>query len=110
MEWSPKSEILVPFTMHPAQCVWSEQNPDNPKVDWDAYVRWQPGERYGVVTRSTSGIWRVTWFEANAVPIRGRLLILGGGKVAFDLSLGQTVLLPREQIRWLGLEAAENWK
>ena len=109
MEWSPKSEIHLPFTMDPASCIWSIQNPDNPKVDWNAYVRWQPGERYGVVTRNTSGTWRVTWFEAGAVPIRGRLLVLGGGEVAFDLSLGQTELMPADQVRSLGLQDVGSW-
>ena len=104
MEWSPNSELSMPFTMHPAQCNWSYQNPDNPKVDWHAYVRWQPGERYGVVTRSTDGTWRVCWFETDSVPIRGRLWVLGGGEASFDVAARQTAPLPMEQVRALGLE------
>ena len=72
------AELSILTTMHPARCSWSRQNPDNPKVNWDAYVRWQPGERYGVVTRTKAGIWRVSWFEANAVPLPGAMVALRG--------------------------------
>lgn len=104
MDWSPSSELATPFTMHPAQCIWSYQNPENPRVWWNAFVRWQPGERYGVVTRSTDGTWRVSWFGADSVPIEGRLWVLGGGKASFDLSAGQTVPLSAEQVKSLGLD------
>ena len=97
-------ELSDPFTLHPARCVWSYQNPDNPKVNWDAYVRWQPGERYGVVTRSTAGAWRVSWFEANAVPLRGRWWPFGGGEASFDVTAGQMVPLSAEQLTTLGLD------
>ena len=104
MDWSPRSEISVPFTMHPADCIWSVQNPDNLDVDWHSYVRWQPGERYGVVTRSTDGTWNVAWFEADSVPIQGRLWLLGGGEASFDITAGRTAPLPAEQLRTLGLD------
>jgi hypothetical protein len=104
MEWSPNSELSVPFTMHPARCIWSFQNPDRPKVDWHAYVRWQPGERYGVVTRSRDGTWRISWFEADSAPIRGRRWLLGGGEASFDITAGRTVPLSAEQVRTLGLD------
>lgn len=104
MEWSPTSEFATPFTMHPAQCIWSYHNPDNPKVDWNAYVHWQTGQRYGVATRSTDGTWRVHWFESDAVPIRGRRWLLGGGEASFDITAGQVVGLSAEQVRALGLD------
>lgn len=104
MEWSPQSELMVPFTVHPAACIWSAHDPDRPEVDWPAYVRWQSGERYGVVTRHTDGTWRVTWFGAEAVPVRGQRWLLGRGEAAFDLAAGRTVPLAAERVRALGLD------
>jgi hypothetical protein len=103
MDWSPSSELSIPFTMHPADCGWSYQNPDRPKVDWHAYVRWQPGEQYGVVTKGTDGTWRVTWFQAEAVSIPRLRWFFGCGEATFDLALGRTVPLPAEQVQTLGL-------
>lgn len=110
MEWSPSNELSTPFTMHPAECIWSYQTPDDPKVNWHAYVRWQPGERYGLVTRSTDGTWRVSWFGADSVPIRGRLRLFGGGEVSFDVAGGQTVPLTVEQVKALGLQKIADSK
>src|SRR5262245_1454938 len=59
MEWRVGS-ILGTSKMHPAKCTWSFQNPENPKVDWDAYVDWRTSDRYGVVTQDQTGAWRVT--------------------------------------------------
>ena len=94
----------MPFTMHPVACNWSFHDPDRPAVDWHAYVRWQPGERYGVVTRHTDGAWRVSWFGAEAVPVRGRQWLFGGGEATFDVAAGQTVPLAAEQVQTLGLD------
>ena len=110
MEWSPKSELSTPFTMHPARCVWSYQSPDHPKVNWNAHVRWEPGERYGVVTRNAADIWRVSWFEANTVPLRGRSWLFGGGEASFDVYEGQMVPLSAEQVKSLGLEKVADRK
>ncbi len=103
MDWSPANELSIPFTMHPATCTWSYQRPNNPNVNWDAYVRWQPGTLYGIVTRKTDGTWWVHWFEADAVPLKGRWW-LGGGRASFDLTAGQMVPLSGELVAALGLD------
>jgi hypothetical protein len=91
---------LGPFTMDAASCSASYRFGPGPiKAD----VEWQFGERYGVVTRSTDGQWRITWFDADTVPIKGRNVLTGGGKVIFDLSIGQTEQLTDDQVSALGL-------
>src|SRR6185437_3210373 len=53
IDWYPRSELRIPFTMRPSESVWSSlELKEVPKIDWDAYVKWQLGERYGVVTRN----------------------------------------------------------
>jgi hypothetical protein len=103
MAWSPKY-IFNPLSMHPADCIWSHQDPEDPKVDWDAYVHWERGERYGIVTRDTAGGWWITWFDPSAVPLTGHLPLLGGGEVHFDLSQGVTEPLSAGQLTELGLD------
>lgn len=102
LDWSPPGILPPPLTMHPAQCGWSLQRPEDPKVDWHAYVRWRPGERYGVVTR-TAGVWRVHWFDADAVPLRGRWWPVRGGEAAFDVAVGQAASLSAGQVAAMGL-------
>lgn len=104
MLWSPA--MLVPFTMHPADCAWSfHELRKAPKIDWLAYVQWEFGERYGVVTRSTAGVWEVTWFQPGQPAITDRHAILGGGQATFDLSEGSAELLSAERLNQLGLAA-----
>jgi hypothetical protein len=100
----PSPFLAVPSAMHPAKCVWSDQSSEGPpRVDWDAFVQWEWGTRYGVVTRSETRIWHVTWFTADQVAICGRVPVFGGATAAFDLSQGQKELLPAEAVNKLGL-------
>jgi hypothetical protein len=93
--------------MHPAQCIWSYQDdPANPKVDWDAHIRWHHGRRYGVVMRGTDGTWRVVWFAADKVPLRGNRWLLGGGSAEFDLLGKQAEPLTPDELKQLALEDA----
>ena len=108
LDWSPNSELQMPFTMHPAHCVWSSQDPSNPKVDWHAYVQWRPAQRYGVVTRKTDGAWQVVWFAAEQVPLRGKRLLLGGGRVEFDLAQERAEPLVPDQVQRLGLPTSRR--
>jgi hypothetical protein len=100
MHWSVKK--IVVGTMHPTRCTWSYH--PGPSIDWSAYVKWQSGEKYGVVTRTTDRVWRVTWFEANALPICGRVIVLGGGTAYFDMSKGRALPLLPEEVKDLCLE------
>lgn len=111
MEWSPNSELSIPFTMHPANCIWSfQQDTKHPKVDWDAFVRWELGERYGVLTRDTTGVWRVGWFKAESTSISWYKWFLGRGETAFDVSKGTMIPLPDEQVIALGLDRIDGYR
>jgi hypothetical protein len=108
MAWSPK-HIFDPMTMHPADCSWSHLiHPNNPQVDWAAYVRWQWGDRYGIVTRDTEGNWRITWFDISTVSLEGHKPLLGGGEVRFDMSQGVTEPLTDRQRTELGFDNVEK--
>jgi hypothetical protein len=104
MAWSPK-RIFNPLLIHPADGNWSYQaRPEDPQVDWDAYGRWEQGERYGVVTRATADDWRITWFDPSAIPLVGHKPLLGGGEAPLDLSQGVSEALSERQLRELGLD------
>jgi hypothetical protein len=104
MDWYPRSETRVPFTMRPSESVWSSlELKKAPEIDWDAYVQWRCGERYGVVTRTRSGSWRVTWLKSKDVPIKAHRFIIGNGEAYFDLNKGKTIILQEEQLRDLRL-------
>ncbi len=107
MDWSVPSPFVISFPnrMHPADCTWSLQDSRHPpRIDWDAYVSWEWGTRYGVVTMSRGGVWKVTWFASEEIPLRGRVLLLGGGRAGFDLAGRASEPLPAAEVRQLGLQ------
>ncbi len=64
------------------------------------------GARYGVVIsthhpaeggRPFVEEWNVLWFNASEVPIEGRSLFTGGGRVTFELSRGRSEPFSKEQ-------------
>ena len=74
-------------------------------MDWNAYVRWVPGRRYGVVTRDRQLAWRVIWIDNDKVRRTGNRPVLGGGEVHLDVSEGEAVPLRPDEVETLGLDA-----
>ena len=74
--------------IHPNDCTWSMSYfKDGPKrIDWDAWVQWEWGSRYGVVTMNRKEEWSVAWFGAEEIPLEGRAWGKGDGKASFDLA------------------------
>src|SRR5947209_495418 len=66
MDWSPESEIMMPFAMHPARCVWSFRDTDSAGDDTTAYVNWR-NSSYGIVTRSKKCAWKIAWFKSGDI-------------------------------------------
>lgn len=108
MKFYPRSELYIPFTMHPSGCTLCDARFRDPSktIEWSVPVEWRWGERYGLVTMDRGGTWRVTWFAANDVPFKGHWLILGNGEAYFDMSKGNTTILLEEQRKELRLEYA----
>ena len=67
-------------------------------------VMWKFGSRYGVVTRGTDKVWRITWFEAVDLPIEGRGPLLGEGEVEIDLAKGRTAQMNADDMRRFGFQ------
>ena len=107
MDWS--IYYVVPGRMAPEDCTWSYRSPDDDQPIVNRYVMWEFAGRYGVVTRRTDEIWRITWFEANALPIQGRGFLLGQGEVDIDLAKGRTEQMNADDIRRFGFENA-HWE
>jgi hypothetical protein len=65
MNFYLRSELIMPFTAEPSDCGWTKPEHDDlwRTVGWRAYVQWEWGEQYGVVTTRGDNIWRVTWFR-----------------------------------------------
>jgi hypothetical protein len=100
-----------PVTMPPERYIGSFRDPNGTSVGRLAsWLEWRNARRYGVITRSKDGTWRITWFAASQIPIEGRHFILGGGRVRIDLSQGMSEVLPQEAIRELGFERVERRK
>ena len=106
MDWYPRSELMLPFTMRPSESVWSslEFNETPKMIDWDAYVKWRWGEKYGLVTRDRDGNWRITWFLPKDVPIKRHWFIIGNGEAHFDLNKGTTTHFSQEKLMELSLD------
>jgi hypothetical protein len=108
MDWS-WSYFLGPQRSHPADHNISRRHPeapdDGPRV---RATHWEFGERYGVVTRR-DGKWFVTWFNADNVPLKDRSILVGGGRVSFDLTQGRTEALPDDEVERLGLSRWPLW-
>lgn len=66
-------------------------------------IAWLPGERYGMITMTNDGEWRIVWFNADAVQLTDRSLLVGGGSATFDLSRGQAEKLSDKEVTRLGL-------
>jgi hypothetical protein len=107
MNWSP--QLILPFEMAPGRCTWSRRFPDNGHEDETHYfVMWIEGARYGLVTRNTDKQWSVTWFGAAAVPLEGRIFLLGGGRATFDMVRGKTEAFPLGKVEALGLDEVQQ--
>jgi hypothetical protein len=105
MNWY-STQAAGPLLLHPAGARQSNLDPSRPALRRDVCVAWEPGDRYGVVTRMARGDWAVTWFDASANVVQGRLPLLGGGEVRLDLALGRRNKLPALQAEELGLDPA----
>jgi hypothetical protein len=105
MDFYPRSELIIPFTVHPSEWIWSRpiHDANSGKIFWSAYVQWRRGDRYGVVTMAGKEIWLLTWFSANDVPITEREFLLSNGAAHFDMSNGNTIVLTNEQRQRLNL-------
>ena len=110
MDWWPLGELSPPTTMHPARCNWSYQSfPDRPSVLWDAWVRWEWGQKYGVLTRMRDESWHVFWFDEKQIPLQGRKFLLGGGLAEFDCRNAESEALATDyEIQRLGLQGVRN--
>ena len=53
--------------------------------------------------QTKKGEWKVAWFPAADVPLKGRT-ILGGGEAEFDLSKAEIVPLDAKTVKALGLQ------
>jgi hypothetical protein len=107
LNWSIPSEVIIPFEMHPADCLCSYPEPSRPS-EVRCPVVWQEGQEYGVVTRGPNGAWRATWFPAAELPVRGRVPVFGGGRAEFDCSGRASVPLTADEVRALGLQDATD--
>jgi hypothetical protein len=66
-------------------------------------VAWRSGDRYVVYVGNRDGKWLAVRFEPNEAAIEGRLPVIGGGRVTFDLSKGKIEMLSEETAKELGL-------
>jgi hypothetical protein len=90
LKWYSTNGILV-TRLHPAQSIGSFR--DEP--DFLSHVVWQPGDRYGVVTRDNNDVWRVTWFGPE---------VLQGRYARFEMTGKAAVPLTPKQLTALGLD------
>jgi hypothetical protein len=97
MDWLVKT-AMIRGRMHPQQCVWSYHDGKNPKINWDAYVCWVEGERYGVLTCNEKDEWRVTWFGSD---------VRRNSVAHFDITKGTPGTAIPEQVQSLGLEKVQ---
>jgi hypothetical protein len=111
MLWSGTDELGMAFTRHPLGDVWSYQLfPDRPRVDWNSWVQWEFGEKYGVLTRMTDESWHIFWFDPTQVPIQGRRFLFGGGLTEFDCSKGKSEPVTMATVLDLGLAEVKQPK
>lgn len=109
MEWSPE-HLWSKLKMHPKDCIWSYRDAWEPSQMEGYPVWWRSGDKYGVVMQTNKGEWRVAWFPAAEVPVRGRNWLGGEGQVELDLSKAEIVPLDAETVRALGLQDVKPMK
>lgn len=103
MEWSIRSMYFEPFTMHPARGAYSYTTKRDIGAQFDAFVNWREGTRYGLAMRGKDLRWRVVWYEAREVRVSGRWPVLGGGSVQLDASQGIPVPFADADVAAAGL-------
>jgi len=108
MEWYPESEIMTCFPMHPADCIWSFRDGLPPSDESELYVRWRPASSYGIVTRNTECVWKITWFSKGAIGLEHRSKLFAGGEARFDYDAGVTQMLEKEDLQKLGLQSVRK--
>lgn len=102
MQWASPYPIRIgpPEAWDPAE--WGPYAIEHPELEWQTY--WRTGQKYGVVMQTRKGEWKVAWFPAAEVPVRGRNWLGGEGQVEFDLSKAEVVPLDADTVRALGLQ------
>lgn len=88
--WYVPGIIPRPRPMHPSHCIWSRLDDENKEFDYDKFVQWRKGTRYGVVTLTKDNRWFVYWFSP-------------GSRRDFDLATVKPVPLAPGEVRELGL-------
>lgn len=114
MLWSEPGALGISSggAIHPATTSLPEGYHPGPAGEYDYgalkeglwFPYWKRGEKYGVVMQTMKGEWRVAWFPASEVPIQGLNWLGSEGRVEFDLSKVEIVLLGLDTVKALGLQ------
>lgn len=99
MPWYAHAVLSPPLKFDPVNegAFWPYQR------DYCRYIWWRFGDKYGVVMQTRNGEWKVAWFPAADVPLKGRTVFGGGGEAVFDLSKAEIVPLDADTVKALGL-------
>jgi hypothetical protein len=91
---------LVTTEIHPSDHFLSYIDPDTANPMLPSCVVWRKGQRYGIVTRDITNVWRITWFGPDVRQ-------LGGAN--FNLAQGVAVPLTPQQVKELGLDKVKPY-
>jgi hypothetical protein len=107
MRWAAR-KIIPTHGMHPDHCIWSYREADSQRNPECRYpVRWEFGDRAGVLWKSEKGQWRLAWFEPPKTRLKGRTWLLGQGRWEVSLRDADEVERPSlERLKAFGLDYA----
>lgn len=96
--------------MHPDSCSLSTWLPESRPIVIRQQVKWVDANRVGILRRTTSGDWFVTWFDAPSSEVVGRMPVIGRGSWSADLRETAATSIAPDAVRAMGITRAFDAK
>src|SRR5262249_29658449 len=94
-----------PFTMHPDRVGY--RDPVDRLTEYQRFTQWIDGERVGVLLKSGTGEWRLSWFDPSRLRRSGDTWLFGRGEWSVSLDDADEVERPsREELEAIGIDRA----
>lgn len=103
IEWLPYPNYRP---IHPKKAIVSFPRDRDIGIEFETFIRWREGVRYGLVMLGRDAEWRVLWYDARVVRVVGRSPVWGRGSVDFDASQGRPVLFTDAEVEAAGVAGA----
>jgi hypothetical protein len=110
LDWYPDSEVVIPVTMTPPECIWSSSGAirNDQMSKPPLHVKWQRGSNYGVLLQDAQQKWYIIWQSEPPDPYSSWFRWGSPRSLVFDASHGQQVSVSDKLLQQLALASSPN--